>query len=306
MSNEVVAINPRPKSVMLDMADQYGMEPKAFEAMLRATVFPSGGTNEQFAAFLLVAKNYNLNPITKEIYAFPQRGGGIVPIVSIDGWMNLLNSHPAFDGMEFAERHDDSGELLSTTCVIHRKDRSHPTVVTEYLSECFRPTDPWKMKHKMLRHKAAIQCGRYAFGFAGIYDEDEADKIVTAAAKNQVMPRIAPHSPQQPSREPPPPPALPTAPREPPPPPLHDAVKTQPHVTWNKISKPGDDDCGVIDLDTLLKKFIEMSDAAPDEEMLLKAWQVLVEPHFDAMSREHQTIFDKAYRARREQLDNGE
>ncbi|OPB31163.1 hypothetical protein [Bartonella sp. AR 15-3] len=29
----------------------------------------------------------------------------------------------------------------------------------------------------MLRHKAVIQCARYAFGFSGIYDEDEAERI---------------------------------------------------------------------------------------------------------------------------------
>ncbi|MCO2532685.1 phage recombination protein Bet, partial [Pseudomonas aeruginosa] len=31
---------------------------------------------------------------------------------------------------------------------------------------------------RMLRHKAMIQCARLAFGFAGIYDQDEAERIV--------------------------------------------------------------------------------------------------------------------------------
>ncbi len=30
----------------------------------------------------------------------------------------------------------------------------------------------------MLRHKAMIQCARLAFGFTGIYDQDEAERIV--------------------------------------------------------------------------------------------------------------------------------
>jgi hypothetical protein len=63
---------------------------------------------------------------------------------------------------------------------MYRKDRSHPTVVTEYLSECIRATEPWKMQHRMLRHKTLIQTGRYAFGFSGIYDEDEAERIAAA------------------------------------------------------------------------------------------------------------------------------
>lgn len=181
MSN--VAVLDRPKSVTLDMADRYGMDAAPFEATLRATVFPSNGTREEFAAFLLVARNYNLNPVTKEIYAFPKKGGGIIPIVSVDGWMNLVNSHPAFDGMDFCDVHDEDGKLVSTTCTIYRKDRNHPISVTEYLSECIRSTDPWKMQHRMLRHKSAIQCARYAFGFAGIYDEDEAERFADRSSR---------------------------------------------------------------------------------------------------------------------------
>jgi hypothetical protein len=32
----------------------------------------------------------------------------------------------------------------------------------------------------MLRHKAAIQCGRYAFGLSGIIDPDEAERFQDA------------------------------------------------------------------------------------------------------------------------------
>jgi hypothetical protein len=32
----------------------------------------------------------------------------------------------------------------------------------------------------MLRHKALIQCARVAFGFAGIHDPDEAERIANA------------------------------------------------------------------------------------------------------------------------------
>ena len=54
--------------------------------------------------------------------------------------------------------------------------------MTEYLAECYRNTDPWKMPHRMLRHKAAIQGIRYAFGFAGIMEPDEAEGIVERPA----------------------------------------------------------------------------------------------------------------------------
>ncbi|SDQ98543.1 phage recombination protein Bet [Rhizobiales bacterium GAS113] len=194
MSANVATLPTRTKSVTIDMADRFGMEPKAFEATLRATVFPATARAEEFAAFLLVAKHYNLNPITKEIYAFPKKGGGIQPIVSIDGWMNLINSHPAMDGIEFDDLHEE-GKLVAITCRIFRKDRSRPITVTEYLIECERPTDPWKMKHRMLRHKSAIQCARYAFGFAGIVDPDEAERMPDVVAPRLLRDATPPSPP---------------------------------------------------------------------------------------------------------------
>lgn len=160
--------------VLASVAKRFEMEPMQFEKTLRATVVPGNCTNEQFSAFLCVANEYGLNPITKEIYAFPSKGSGIQPIVSIDGWLKIINRQPGFDGMEFDDKLDDSGKLISVTCRIFHKDRSRPTAVTEYMSECRRETDTWKKwPARMLRHKATIQCARYAFGLSGIVDEDE-------------------------------------------------------------------------------------------------------------------------------------
>jgi phage recombination protein Bet len=176
MTNVATLEQPK-RSVLVSMSSHYGMEPAAFEATLRATVVPPNTSKEQFAAFLLVAKQYGLNPVTKEIYAFPTKGGGIQPIVGIDGWMNLINSHPSCDGIEFKDEFDDQRQLVAITAIIHRKDRKHPTMVTEYMGECKRSTEPWqKWPARMLRHKAAIQCARYAFGFAGIIDPEEAER----------------------------------------------------------------------------------------------------------------------------------
>lgn len=165
-------------SLIVTMAAQYGMDPRAFEATIRATVMPSGATNEQMAAFLLVANTYGLNPVTKEIYAFPSAGGGVTPVVGVDGWINLAQRRPEFDNMEFEFHDDDQGRPVSCTCRLYRQDRTRPMVVTEYMSECARQTAPWKSHpRRMLRHKAAIQAIRYAFGFSGIKDEDDAEVI---------------------------------------------------------------------------------------------------------------------------------
>lgn len=196
MSNtEIVEAQPQRRSLLVDMAHRFGMEPAAFEATVRATCMKPDRngrvpTREEFAAFLLVAKEHNLNPLTKEIYAFPDKGG-IIPIVGVDGWARIINSHPMFDGMDFDEEHDERGNLVAVSCRMHRKDRSNPTIVTEYLEECRRDTDPWKKwPRRMLRHKAMIQAGRMTFGFSGIYDPDEADRIRESRAID-VTPRVS-------------------------------------------------------------------------------------------------------------------
>lgn len=141
-------------------------------SVLKATAFKGPASDAQLTALMIVANQYKLNPWTKEIYAFPDKNNGIVPVVGVDGWARIINEHPQFDGIDFEQNDDEC------TCVMFRKDRSHPVKVTEYLSECKRGTGPWQSHPKrMLRHKAMIQCARLAFGYVGIYDQDEAERI---------------------------------------------------------------------------------------------------------------------------------
>ena len=194
-----------------------GVEPDKMLATLKATAFrlpdkyrsgnwtPQEVTNEQMMALLVVANKYGLNPFIKEIYAFPDKGG-IVPIVGVDGWSRMINDHEQFDGMKFvfskeAVVIDDHAKRCpeAITCIIYRKDRSHATEITEYLDEVYRPAfekdgkvkpGPWQSHTKrMLRHKAMIQCARIAFGFTGIHDQDEAERIV---ASDYVIPSDKP------------------------------------------------------------------------------------------------------------------
>jgi phage recombination protein Bet len=193
MSNEIIT-QPAKQSALNLMAGKFSVEPDKLLATLKSTVF-KGATNDELLALVVVANEYGLNPLLKELYAFPAKGGGIVPVVSVDGWIRMCNDHPQLDGISFTENRDDKGELVSSTCTIHRKDRNHPTVVTEYLSECKRATDPWKMASRMLRHKSLIQAARVAFGFSGIHDEDEARDIggmrnVTPVAPSFTLPQL--------------------------------------------------------------------------------------------------------------------
>lgn len=73
--------------------------------------------------------------------------------------------------------------------LIYRKDRARPTKLREFLDEVYRGPftskgrsmdGPWQTHTKrQLRHKSLIQCARIAFGFVGIYEPDEAERIRT-------------------------------------------------------------------------------------------------------------------------------
>lgn len=203
MGKNIARIEPARVSLVERMAERFGVDPTKMLGTLKATAFRAENevTNEQMMALLVVADQYELNPWTKEIYAFPDKKNGIIPVVGIDGWSRIINSNPAFDGIDFI----DSEEIVSSPehkdcpawveCVIYRKDRRHPTKVRERLSECYRPpfkgkygvvVGPWQTHpSRFLRHKAMIQCARIAFGFVGIFDQDEAERIQEANLAGQ-------------------------------------------------------------------------------------------------------------------------
>ena len=179
MTTDIQSIAPtrEPRLGLIEtMANRLGIAPAKLVPTLKATAFRTDKevTDAQMMALLVVANEYKLNPFTKEIYAFPDKRGGIVPVVSVDGWARIINEHPQYNGVALVYDHHEQ----SYECTMYRKDRDHPTVITEYMAECARGTDPWKTHpRRMLRHKALIQAARIAFGFAGIYDEDEGQRI---------------------------------------------------------------------------------------------------------------------------------
>lgn len=185
-TQKAVSIKSSKNNLMANLATKFNVPEAEMLTTLKQTAFKGEVSDAQMTALLIVAAQYGLNPWTKEIYAFPDPRNGIVPVVGVDGWLRIINSNPQFDGIEFDQTDDQC------TCRIYRKDRAKPTEVTEYFSECKRDTAPWKSHPKrMLRHKAVIQCARLAFGFVGIFDEDEAERIVE---RDITPPPVAPQA----------------------------------------------------------------------------------------------------------------
>lgn len=193
----------KEKSLTISFSEKYGIKVEDLLPTLLNTAFKTKDghiTKEQMIALLVVADQYNLNPFTREIYAYPSKTG-IVPVVGVDGWLRIINEHSCFDGISFSYSENSITPIdAKVSCpewvdvTIHRKDRSVPTTVREYLDEVYR--EPFKAKggvknewytidgawqthpKRMLRHKGIIQCARIAFSFGGIYDEDEAARIM--------------------------------------------------------------------------------------------------------------------------------
>lgn len=188
---------PAKPSAINVMAARMSVEPTKLFETLKATVFQKA-TNEELLALVVVANTYNLNPFLKELYAFPAKGGGIVPIVSVDGWNKMLVNQPDFDGIEFEFTDDEAGNPVACTATIHVKNRSHPVKITEYMAECKRNTDPWNnMPRRMLRNRTLCQASRVAFGFSGVKHEEESEAInieavVTSAEVKQLPPTVVP------------------------------------------------------------------------------------------------------------------
>jgi len=171
-------------NLLVQVAQQCAIEPAELQEVLMKTVMPNNSKPENVTAFLAVAKQHNLNPLTREIYAFPAKSGGISVVMSVDGWNKIMNQHPQFDGIEFNHSTDEKGQVISVTATIYRKDRQRPTVVTEFLSECNTGSQPWKQyPSRMLRHAAMKQAIRLAFGLSGITPEPDAQEEEPPAAK---------------------------------------------------------------------------------------------------------------------------
>lgn len=185
----VIEQTAKGPSLLTRFAGRFGVEPNRMLATLKSTVFKGEVSNEQMIMLLAVAERHGLDPFTREIFAFPDKGG-IVPVVGVDGWSRIINTHPEFDGMEFEHGPDDANGLPAwIECIIYRKDRSHAIRAREYMAECKRGTGPWQSHpRRMLRHKSMIQCARMAFGFGGIYDQDEAERIVEMGPVQQAEP----------------------------------------------------------------------------------------------------------------------
>lgn len=189
-------------SLTVRIAQRYGIDADKMLSTLKATAFRQRAdhktgivreaTNDEMLALLTIADRYNLDPFTRELFAFLDvKSGAIVPVVSVDGWIRIINDRPELRSISFVYSEDTRKHKGKTVhnwidCAIARSDRDSPIVIREYFDEVVRDVTfatPWDSHpNRMHRHKTLIQTARVAFGFGGIYDEDEAHRILDGVA----------------------------------------------------------------------------------------------------------------------------
>jgi len=167
--------------LVTELAAKYGLEPNRFTTVLRETYFKTSEatplSTSEIAAGLILCKKYDLDPFTREIHVTRAKGRLLV-MVGIDGWIRIAQRTGQLDGIEFEEQFNEEGKIESVKAKVHRKDQAHPTIITAYMEEYGRDTDPWRtMPIRMLRHKAAKEALRYAFGIGGL-DDEEPDEVI--------------------------------------------------------------------------------------------------------------------------------
>lgn len=119
-----------------------------------------------------LAITYQLDPLMGEVVLWSDVQKQAHPSITIDGWMKIINDHPAFAGIEFEDGPAlDNGGVSPMPqfmqCTIYRTDRQLPIRVKEYFEEVKSDSPLWKsMPRRMLRHRVLQQCARLAFGIS--------------------------------------------------------------------------------------------------------------------------------------------
>lgn len=154
-------------------------------------------------SFLLNCQKLQLNPMLKQIYGFESKGK-VVTVISVEGWNEIANRHPQFDGFDYEfpepiERelsyqkstYDNGYRKTSTVtvkrrvsdwmiCRVYRKDRSHPIAITTFFDEASTGTEPWAtMPMQMLQNRAMVNAIKKAFNINAYAEDDRSYDMPT-------------------------------------------------------------------------------------------------------------------------------
>lgn len=177
------------------VAEDYAMTADDLVKAVKGQCFAKGAASDsQLLMLISFAKQYGLNPLAKECYAFVGTDGRMSIGVQVDGWSAIANRQAAYDGQEMEYEYDDKGALVAITSRTYVRGREHPVPYRAILKEWVRNTDVWKsMPTHQLYVKARNQGIRFAFGIPA-YDPDDIERIAAQPAIATTAVRLQPDS----------------------------------------------------------------------------------------------------------------
>lgn len=159
-----------------------------------------GATEDELKTLLYLCKEYNLDPIKKEIY-FLKYGGKATILTSRDGYLKIANLNEQFDGLEsdvvyqgdkLTKKEDgslhieyspehlsfDKTKLMGAFCSVFRKDRRKATTVFVSLKDYYKKGAPiWDQYiNAMILKVAEAMALKRAFAISGLVTREEIEK----------------------------------------------------------------------------------------------------------------------------------
>jgi phage recombination protein Bet len=183
------------------------------------SMYAKNATNDELALLFYMSEKYRLDILTKQIWCVKFGDTPAQIYAGRDGFLEIGQGYPAFDGMETLLSKVDEPFKVSyynaslkkqedfrrdfqyvATCHVYRKDRSHPTSVTVYESEYTTGRNLWQTKPRTMIGKVSeSQALRKAFSISGIYSPEEmeqtSDFTVTQIAPKATTPCTATQKP---------------------------------------------------------------------------------------------------------------
>jgi hypothetical protein len=155
-NQEKVSENKTPKRMKIPTT--------AFDSWWSQYGKPSATLKEQVA---YITQHYQIDPLLGDITIHYQNGRW-VPHITMDGWMKIINQHPAFCGIDFQEAQElIDGVPQWISCTIYRQDRVIPITVREYYLELKQESSLWlEIPRRLLRFRSMQQCARLALGIS--------------------------------------------------------------------------------------------------------------------------------------------
>lgn len=174
MDSELATTEKR--SLVADLAANVGLEPAKFYAAVQRQCGCPGASPEDFAALLMTAQAYDLNPVMREMWLLDTGRGRIRATISHDGFFKIMVRHPDYLNHTYDLGEDAQGQFGEVT--IYTKAATAmgvpPYKHREYLHEVRKPSGPWKTHTmRMLRGRTISQGVRHRFAIAAP-DPDEA------------------------------------------------------------------------------------------------------------------------------------